>query len=131
MKELIIKNKTFIKYCIFGLITTILHILLFIILDSFLKYYIANIITLIIVKIIAYIFNKKYVFETKCKNKLELSKEIIKYTISRLLTMIVDYLGLIILVEVFNINEIIGKIIVVTTVVVLNYILSKYYVYKK
>ena len=69
-------------------------------------------------------------FETKCKNKLELSKEIIKYTISRLLTMIVDYLGLIILVEVFNINEIIGKIIVVTTVVVLNYILSKYYVYK-
>lgn len=130
MKELIIKNKKFIKYCIFGLITTILHILLFIILESILKYYIANIITLIIVKIVAYIFNKKYVFETKCKNKLELSKEIIKYTISRLLTMIVDYLGLIILVEVFNINEIIGKIIVVTTVVVLNYILSKYYVYK-
>ena len=57
MKELIIKNKTFIKYCIFGLITTILHILLFIILDSFLKYYIANIITLIIVKIVAYTRN--------------------------------------------------------------------------
>ena len=73
MKEIIIKNKTFIKYCIFGLITTLIHILLFILLIKIkLKYYIANIITLLIVKLLAYIFNKKYVFETKCKTKLEL-----------------------------------------------------------
>ena len=54
IKELINKHKEFISYCFFGAVTTILHILLFWLLDSFLKYYIANIITLITIKAIAY-----------------------------------------------------------------------------
>ena len=45
--------------------------------------------------------------------------------------MIIDYFGLILLVEVFNINELIGKVIVLIIVVIVNYILCKKYVYKK
>lgn len=131
IKELINKHKEFISYCFFGGVTTLLHILLFWLLDSFLKYYIANIITLITIKAIAYFLNKLFVFKTKCKTKKELLKEVLKYIFSRLFTMLIDYFGLILLVEVFNINELIGKVIVLIIVVIVNYILCKKYVYKK
>lgn len=132
MNKLINKYKEFISYGIWGVVTTLLHILLFWILIKIgIKYYIANIITLITIKALAYIINKVFVFKSKCKNKKELVSEIIKYIISRLFTMIIDYIGLIILVEVFKMDEMIGKIIVLIIVVIINYILSKKYVYKK
>ena len=132
IKNLIKKHKEFISYAFFGVLTTLLHILLFWFLTKIgIKYYIANIITLITIKALAYIINKIFVFKTKCKNKKELLKEIIKYTFSRLFTMVIDYFGLILLVEVSNINELIGKVIVLILVVIINYFLCKKYVYKK
>ena len=130
--KMINKHKEFISYGFWGVITTLLHIVLFYILTKVgIKYYIANIITLITIKTIAYIVNKIFVFKTKCKNKKELFKEIIKYIFSRLFTMLLDYFGLILLVEVFNINELVGKIIVLIVVIIVNYLLCKKYVYKK
>lgn len=125
-------NKEVISYGICGVLTTILHIGLFwVLIHIGIKYYIANIITLISIKAIAYYLNKVFVFKSKCKNKKELVLEIIKYIISRLFTMIIDYIGLIILVEVIKMDEMIGKIIVLVIVVIINYILSKLFVYKK
>lgn len=132
IKELLNKYKEFIKYGIGGGITTLLHLVLFWVLIKFgLKYYIANIITLITIKTIAYFINKIFVFKSKCNNKKELLSEIIKYILSRLFTMIIDYFGLILLVEVFKINELVGKIIVLIVVVIINYFLCKKIVYKK
>lgn len=132
IKELLKKYKEFIRYGIFGLLTTLLHILLFWLLIKLgLKYYIANVITLITIKALSYIVNKIFVFKTKCKNKKELINEIFKYTISRLFTLLLDYFGLILLVEVFKVNELLGKIIVLVLVVLINYFLCKYIVYKK
>lgn len=132
IKNLIKKHKEFISYGFWGGVTTLLHILLFWFLTKIgIKYYIANIITLITIKALAYIINKIFVFKTKCKNKIELLKEIIKYTFSRLFTMLIDYFGLILLVEAFKMNELIGKVIVLILVVIINYFLCKKYVYKK
>ena len=132
IKKFITKHKEFISYGFWGGITTLLHILLFWFLTKIgIKYYIANIITLITIKALAYIVNKIFVFKTKCKNKKELFKEIIKYIFSRLFTMLIDYFGLILLVEVFNMNELLGKIIILVLVVIINYFLCKKYVYKK
>ena len=132
IKKFIKKHKEFISYGFWGGITTLLHILLFWFLTKIgIKYYIANIITLITIKALAYIVNKIFVFKTKCKNKKELLKEIIKYIFSRLFTMLIDYFGLILLVEVFNMNELLGKIIILVLVVIINYFLCKLFVYKK
>ena len=94
-------------------------------------YKIANIITLISIKTIAYFINKIFVFKSKCNNSKELSKEIFKYIFSRLITMIIDYFGLILLVEIFKVDALIGKIVILILVVLINYILCKKYVYKK
>lgn len=131
MKELLVKNKELISYGFWGFVTTLLHLLLFWILTKInIKYYIANIITLITIKIIAYVVNKIFVFKTKCKNGKELVGEITKFILSRLFTMGIDYIGLILLVELLKINELIGKAIILVIVVIINYILSKKYVYK-
>ena len=125
-------NKEFISYGICGVITTLLHILLFYILIYIkLDYKLANIITLITIKALAYFINKIFVFKSKCNSKKELFIEIIKYILSRLITMIIDYFGLIILVEIFNIDALIGKIVILILVVLINYILCKKYVYKR
>ena len=50
IKKFINKNKEFISYCFFGGLTTILNLLLFWVLNIFFKYYVANIITLIVIK---------------------------------------------------------------------------------
>lgn len=132
IKELIKKHKEFINYGFWGGVTTLLHIALFWILTKLgIKYYIANIITLITIKTLCYFVNKIFVFKSKCKTTIELLKEIFKYIFSRLFTMVIDYFGLILLVEVFKINEMIGKIIVLILVVIINYFLCKKYVYKK
>lgn len=125
IKKLINNNREFISYCFFGGLTTILNLLLFWLLNTFLKYYIANIITLIVIKTLTYILNKFFVFKTKCKNKKELIKEILEYIVSRIFTLLIDYFGLILIVEVFNINKIIGKILVLIIVVIINYSLCK------
>ena len=124
-------KKEFITYCLVGFSTTIFHIILFATLNLFLEYYIANIITLVITKILAYILNKVIVFKTKSNNKKELAGEITRYTISRAFTFLLDYFGLIFLVETLSMHELLGKIIVVVVVIVINYILSTTYVYRK
>ena len=45
--------------------------------------------------------------------------------------MIIDCFGLILLVEIFNVDALIGKIVILILVVLINYILCKKYVYKK
>ena len=45
--------------------------------------------------------------------------------------MLIDFIGLIILIEVFNIEKIISKIIVTIIVIIINYITSKKYIFKR
>lgn len=132
IKELIIKHKEFIKYGFWGVVTTLLNLFLYWLLIKLgIDYTISNIITLITIKTLCYFVNKIFVFETKCKSKKELSKEVIKYILSRLFTMALDYFGVILFVEVFRIDKIISKMIVLVIVVLVNYFLCKKYVYKK
>lgn len=120
-----------ILYIIFGIITSILNVLCFSILVNIgLKYQISNIITLIIVKIVAYICNKKYVFKSKCKNIKELIKEFYNFILWRGITLLIDYFGLIIIIETTNIDKKISKIIVTILVIIINYITGKKYVFK-
>ncbi len=94
------------------------------------NYRIANIITLVIVKILAFICNKRYVFQSKCQNKRELIDEIVLFLISRFVTFLIDYYGLIILTEKMFIEKIVGKIIMIIVVSIINYFLGKNLIFK-
>ena len=124
-------KKEIILYIICGLITTVLNFVLFFLFNKIFNYKLANLITLIIVKVSAYVLNKIFVFKTKNNTKKELGKEFIKFVISRFITFLIDYFGLILLIELLSIDKNIGKIIMIIIVVIVNYVLSKKYVFKK
>lgn len=135
IKKLYIKNKEIIKYLIFGVLTTIISLLVYYTLtntilnpNNDLELQIANIISWIISVSFAYITNKLYVFNAKNKNIL---KEIIKFFSSRILTLILDIILMYIFVSLLKFNDQIIKLLITIIVIILNYILSKIFIFKK
>jgi len=128
MKKLI--NRETILYGVFGILTSLLNYFLFKFLLSAMDYKLANIITLIVVKLAAYICNKNFVFKSHCDTFLELCKEMIRFVFARGATALIDYFGLILLVELFHFNELHSKIFVTILVIVINYIVGKKHVFK-
>ncbi len=125
-------NREFILYGIFGIITSLLNVgLFYILLKVGLEYALANLLNLIIVKVIAYILNKNYVFKSKCNNIRELIFEFMRFIFYRGITLLVDYFGLIILVECFFVDKMIAKVMITIIVIIINYFTGKKYVFKK
>lgn len=125
-------NRETISYGFFGILTSILNVLLFqglLILQV--NYKAANLITLIVVKLTAYICNKLFVFQSKTESLFELIKEFIRFVIARGATMLIDYFGLIVMVEVWNCDKFISKCILTIIVIVLNYFIGKKHVFRK
>ena len=135
IKKLIKKYDEIIRYLIFGVLTTVVSLLTYYLLvytvfdpSRALELQITNVIAWIVSVTFAYFTNRKYVFKTKD----ELSfKEAVKFYLSRITTLIIDMFMMYILVSVFKFNDKIVKLIVQVVVVILNYVLSKFIVFKK
>lgn len=121
----VICNRETISYAFWGATTTIVNLGIYMLLCGIMDYKIANVIAIIICKIYSYLVNKFFVFHSKNDNFVELVKEIIRYVFSRGLIGIIDFAGVILLVECLQINEKGAKIIITILVIILNYVLSK------
>lgn len=135
MKNLFSKYKEIIMYLIFGVLTTVIslivyYLLTFTILDAnnplFLQ--IANIISWVAGVLFAYFTNRKYVFESKNTNKV---KEFTSFVGARVATLILDMLIMGVGVTWLHFNDRVMKLISQILVIVGNYILSKLIVFKK
>lgn len=134
IKELLIKYDEVIRYLIIGVLTTVVslatyYILTFTILDPkvSIQLQITNIISWIVSVTFAYFTNRKYVFKLKEKKNI---KEASKFYLSRLSTLLLDMLLMQIFVIRLKFNDKIIKLIVQFVVIVLNYVLSKFLVFK-
>lgn len=79
----------------------------------------------------AYITNKLFVFESKTETKKELIKECISFFLARIVSGILCDVGTFaLMVKVFNINDILAKIVTQVMVIIVNYIFSKWIVFK-
>ena len=135
IKELAIKYKEIINYLIFGVLTTIVSlgvyygsVYTFLNPNDGFQLQIANIISWIAGVIFAYITNRKFVFESKEKNKI---KEAGKFVTSRVATLLMDMIIMFIGVTTLKFNDKIMKILSQILVVIANYLLSKIIVFKK
>ena len=126
-----LNNRQVINYFIWGISTTVVNIGLFTMLCTTMDYHKANLIAIIACKVYAYVVNKLFVFCSRCKDMGAFIHEIFRYLISRGFTGVLDYLGVIILVEYFNVNKIISKYLIMITVMILNFLLGKYAVFRK
>lgn len=119
-----------IRYGFWGVMTVVVNYFSYLLLKIIMPYQIANIISIVITKVFAYCTNKKFVFRTKTGGSEQL-KEIVRYILGRVLTGVVDFLGLIILTEVCRVDDRIGKMIMIVITTILNYVLGKLFVFKK
>ena len=132
LKNLIIKNKKIIKYLIFGILTTLVNILCFYILDKLnIDIYINNTISWIVSVIFAFITNKLYVFESKSLDIKTIFKEGTSFLGARIFSYFVDMGTIYLLFDGLRINKLISKIVSNIIVIIINYIFSKFIFKKK
>lgn len=126
------KFREVIMYLLFGGLTTIVNIVSFFILRAFgIEVFISNLIAWIISVLFAFITNKLYVFESKEKNTKKSVKELISFVIFRILSLGADMGSLYFLLQVINSGEVFAKIMSNILVIILNYVFSKLFVFKK
>lgn len=123
-------RKHIITYLAFGIITTLVSWGSFWIMRKYipmLNENIANIISIILAVIVAYVTNRKYVFSSTEKN---IVKEFVAFCSGRVVTMIFETITFWLFATILGINEMLVKVGVSIIVVILNYIISKIFVFK-
>lgn len=124
------KIKELVVYFVVGASTTLVNILcyhFFVFLN--IDYKIANLIALFLCKVYGYFANKNIVFNSKCDSIKELFGEIIRYITSRGFTGVVDFIGLIFLVDFLKFDKIYSKYAMQVLIIILNYVLGKFFVF--
>lgn len=138
-KILTVIKSEFFLYLFFGGLTTIVSILSYAAVRSALSVngevsaagvQLANVVSWILAVTFAYITNKFFVFKSKSISPKLLKKEIPSFYGARLFSLLVEALWLFILTAI-GINDLIAKISGQVFVVILNYIFSKLFIFKK
>ena len=131
--ELYKKYSEIINYLIVGFLTTLVSIIIYFTFTKIIhiNYMISNIISWVGSVLFAYITNKKFVFKSTCETKKQVIKEIYQFFNYRILSLIIDILLMYVFVELINVDDMISKIIVQIIVIILNYVFSKLFVFKK
>lgn len=133
IKQIINKllTKEVILYIVFGIFTTIVNLGSFYIMNSLLHWddNISNFIAIILAVLFAYITNKDLVFHSNAKGIKNRVIQFIKFIIGRAFTMIVEFVGGILLFQ-LPIPNIITKALLTIIVIILNFFISKFFAFK-
>lgn len=134
-------SKEVISYLFFGVMTTVVNFIIFGLCNGRMNVLIANAIAWVGAVVFAFVTNKLFVFESKSWKSSVLLKEIPTFTGARLLTLGLEELGLLVMIEWLHLDEVLTlpfisgemiiKIIISVVVVVLNYVFSKILIFKK
>ena len=127
-----ILTKEVILYIIFGLLTTIINLGSFYVLNSLCKWNenIANLIAILLAVLVAYLTNKDLVFHSEASGIKEKLQEFFKFMLGRAFTMIVEFLGGFVLFQT-AIPEMISKVFITIIVIILNFFISKFFAFNK
>ena len=143
-------NREVLSYLLFGALTTVVALVTFWLPDKLFDlvgyqgvvhyatgseknfaYIEANVISWICAVSFAFVTNKRFVFESKATDKKTVLRELTTFAGGRLATLLVDTGLMMLFVSVLSMQEMIAKIIVQVVVIVLNYFISKWIVFRK
>lgn len=132
MKKLIIDlyRNDMVRYVFFGGCTTLVNLVCFYLLrKAGLQLTMANVISIIMAILFAYVVNSRYVFQDKCETLKDHVRPFVKFISARLVTMVIEVGGVWLLVELLHMNDMMGKFITQFIVLALNYVFSKFLVF--
>lgn len=125
-------TKEVILYIVFGVLTTIINLASFYIMNDILDWNenLSNFIAIILAVLVAYVTNKDLVFHSEAKKIKEKIEEFVKFITGRAFTMLIEFFGGILLFQ-LPIPEIISKLFLTIIVIILNFFISKFFAFKK
>lgn len=119
-----------LRYVFFGGCTTMVNLVSFFVLRKLnAGLNTANIISIILAILFAYVVNSKFVFQDKCENLRDHIRPFCRFISARLATMVIEVGGVWLLVSVMGLNDMAGKFLTQFIVLILNYIFSKFFVF--
>lgn len=121
-------SKEVINYIIFGVLTTIVNIVIYAVLMHIVHtdYKIAVIAAWFTSVLFAFVTNKIYVFNSKNLSFPILVREFTSFMFFRIISLGMDLGMMIIFIEWLNLDDLLSKITINVFVVIFNYIVSKY-----
>lgn len=118
-------------YLIFGVITTLVNLLVFkLLIDAGIHYTISTTIAFIVAVSVAFWTNRTWVFSSRTRGLKAIFREMTSFFSVRIFTYFVDLVGLIILIELIQMDPFISKILLNVLVIILNYLLSRFVVFQ-
>ena len=117
------------KYLIFGFLTTVISFCSFTLMSEVVHtgVTISNVISWILAVLFAFVTNKTIVFQNKDK---ESKKQVVLFFSVRAVSLVIETILLLLLIEIVSYNKLISTGITQIVVIVLNYIASKFIVFK-
>ena len=124
-------TKEVILYIIFGIFTTFVNLGSFYLMNNILYWNenVANFIAILLAVLFAYITNKDIVFHANARGIKEKLQQFCKFMLGRAFTMLVEFVGGLILFE-LPIPNIITKMGLTIIVIILNFFISKFFAFK-
>ncbi|MBQ3000130.1 MAG: GtrA family protein [Oscillospiraceae bacterium] len=131
LKALYEKHRATVIYLVFGVLTTAVNYAIYLPLYNFvhLPASVCNGIAWVAAVAFAYVTNKLYVFESKSWRGVW--GEILRFVGSRVASGAVETVSLLLTVDILGWNGNIMKLLLAVFVIVFNYVLSKFFVFKK
>lgn len=132
VKELYIKYEESLLYLVFGGLTTMVDFVIYVLLTDVLliNYLVSNIFAFTGAVIFAFFTNKLYVFKSHSFETMKLLYEMVTFVGARLFSLAVNMIILYVFVEWVGIDDLIVKIGAAVVVVLMNYGISKWLVFK-
>ncbi len=135
------KHRETILYLFFGVVTTVVNFALyyairFVAVRFFHalptnEYLWINTVAWIGAVLVAYVTNRRWVFESQAEGFFAVTKEFVSFVLSRLFSFGVEMLLLFIMVDVCTVSDAIAKVPVAIVTIVLNYVTGKLLVFRK
>lgn len=125
------KYREGILYLFFGGLTTLINIAAFYLFRQLsIEVYISNLLAWVLSVLSAFIFNKLFVFDSNSTNISLIVKEGISFFGFRILSLGIDMIMMFVMIQLLSINEMISKVFANIVVIILNYLFSKFFIFK-
>ena len=127
------KYQSFIAYAVFGILTTIVNIVVYGVCYNRLgiSNTVSNVFAWILAVTFAYLTNKIWVFDSKSWSWSVLKREIIAFISCRIATGVLDIVIMFVCVDILEWHALLMKIASNVLVIILNYVFSKLIIFKK
>ncbi len=133
LKKLVKKHKSFIMYGIFGVLTTLVNMVVFHVCyhRAGIGNILSNVFAWILAVTFAYVTNKIWVFDSKSFRWSVLKREVIAFLSCRLISLVLDLAIMYVCVDVMKWHPDLMKAASNVLVIIVNYIFSKLIIFKK